>query len=130
MGFWTAGIMRRSRRISIKPLEHDFIGNIIDVCPVGALTDKTFRFKNRVWFLKPLDAHRDCPTKCSGKVTLWYRGEEVFRVTARKDQWGEVNDFICNECRFRKKEDGGLGDRRADNVSRHSVISAGSLCGA
>ncbi len=26
---------------------------MIDVCPVGALTDKTFRFKNRVWFLKP-----------------------------------------------------------------------------
>ncbi|WP_431213724.1 hypothetical protein ACQ86N_02085 [Puia sp. P3] len=43
-----------------KSLDNDFIGNIIDVCPVGALTDKTFRFKNRVWFLKPVDAHRNC----------------------------------------------------------------------
>ena len=63
-----------------KSLENDFIGNVIDVCPVGALTDKTFRFKNRVWFLKPMDAHRDCPS-CSGKVTLWNRGDEVYRVT-------------------------------------------------
>ena len=42
-----------------KSLDNEFIGNVIDVCPVGALTDKTFRFKNRVWFLKPMDAHRD-----------------------------------------------------------------------
>src|SRR5580693_8033234 len=73
-----------------KSLDHDFIGNIIDVCPVGALTDKTFRFKNRVWFLKPVDAHRNCShPKCNGKVTLWYRGAEVFRVTARTDELGE-----------------------------------------
>ena len=61
-----------------KSLDNEFIGNVIDVCPVGALTDKTFRFKNRVWFLKPMDAHRDCPT-CSGRVTLWNRGDEVYR---------------------------------------------------
>jgi NADH-quinone oxidoreductase subunit G len=33
-----------------KAIENDFSGNMIDVCPVGALTDRTFRFKNRVWF--------------------------------------------------------------------------------
>ncbi|HTG57711.1 MAG TPA: 2Fe-2S iron-sulfur cluster-binding protein, partial [Niabella sp.] len=93
-----------------KSLDNDFIGNVIDVCPVGALTDKTFRFKNRVWFTKPEDAHRDCD-KCCGKVTLWKRGDEVLRVTARKDQWGEIMDtedgktgWICNECRFEKKD--------------------------
>ncbi|MDX5442644.1 MAG: 2Fe-2S iron-sulfur cluster-binding protein, partial [Hymenobacteraceae bacterium] len=59
-------------------IDNEFSGNVIDVCPVGALTDKTWRFKNRVWFTKPMDAHRDCPT-CSGKVTLWTRGEEVLR---------------------------------------------------
>lgn len=84
-------------------VENDFSGNVIDVCPVGALTDKTFRFKNRVWFTKPVDAHRDCPT-CSGKVTLWYKGPEVIRVTARKDEFGEVEEFICNTCRYDKKE--------------------------
>ncbi|MEY4868471.1 MAG: hypothetical protein RIT36_1370, partial [Bacteroidota bacterium] len=84
-------------------LDNNFIGNVIDVCPVGALTDKTFRFKNRVWFTKPVNAHRDCKC-CTGKVTLWQRGEEVLRVTARKDQWGEVEEWICNECRFEKKK--------------------------
>jgi len=107
-----------------KSLDNDFIGNVIDVCPVGALTDKTFRFKNRVWFLKPVDAHCEC-TKCKGKVTLWYRGEEVFRVTARKDQWGEVEDWICNECRFEKKKTADWIIDGPTQVSRQSVISQG-----
>lgn len=106
-----------------KNLDNEFIGNVIDVCPVGALTDKTFRFKNRVWFLKPMNAHRDCPT-CSGKVTLWNRGEEVFRVTARKDEWGEVEEWICNECRFDKKKTSDWVIEGPREISRHSVISA------
>ena len=106
-----------------KNLDKEFIGNVIDVCPVGALTDRTFRFKNRVWFLKPMNAHRDCPT-CSGKVTLWNRGEEVFRVTARKDQWGEVEEWICNECRFDKKKTSDWVIEGPREINRHSVISA------
>lgn len=107
-----------------KALHHDFIGNVIDVCPVGALTDRTFRFKNRVWFLKPMDAHRDCP-KCCGKVTLWNRGDEVYRVTARKNQWGEVEEWICNDCRFDKKKTSDWVIEGPTIVSRHSVISQG-----
>lgn len=53
-------------------IDKDFSGNIIDVCPVGALTDKTYRFKQRVWFSKPFNAHRSC-TKCSGKTVLWMK---------------------------------------------------------
>jgi NADH-quinone oxidoreductase subunit G len=111
-----------------KSLDNDFIGNVIDVCPVGALTDKTFRFKNRVWFLKPMDAHRDCPT-CTGKVTLWNRGDEVFRVTARKDQWGEVEDWICNTCRFEKKKTSDWIIEGPRMIDRHSVISQGHYAG-
>jgi NADH-quinone oxidoreductase subunit G len=111
-----------------KSLDNDFIGNVIDVCPVGALTDKTFRFKNRVWFLKPMDAHRDCPT-CTGKVTLWNRGDEVFRVTARKDQWGEVEDWICNTCRFEKKKTSDWVIEGPRMIDRHSVISQGHYAG-
>jgi NADH-quinone oxidoreductase subunit G len=109
-------------------LDNDFIGNVIDVCPVGALTDRTFRFKNRVWFTKPLDAHRNCP-KCSGKTTLWMRGDEVYRVTARKDQWGEVMDWICNECRFEKKKASDWIVEGVTKVNRHSVISANKYKG-
>ena len=107
-----------------KSLDNNFIGNVIDVCPVGALTDKTFRFKNRVWFTKPVQAHRECSC-CSGKVTLWQRGEEVLRVTARKDQWGEVEEWICNECRFEKKKTTDWVIEGPSPVNRHSVISQG-----
>lgn len=107
-----------------KALDNDFIGNVIDVCPVGALTDRTFRFKNRVWFLKPQDAHRDCP-KCSGRVTLWSRGDEVYRVTGRKDEWGELHEWICNECRFEKKRSSDWIIEGPTKINRHSVISQG-----
>ena len=105
-------------------LDNEFIGNVIDVCPVGALTDRTFRFKNRVWFTKPVEAHRACP-KCAGKVRLWMRGDEVLRVTARKDQWGEVQDWICNDCRFEKKKVSDWVIEGPTQVDRHSVINAG-----
>jgi NADH-quinone oxidoreductase subunit G len=105
-----------------KAIENDFSGNVIDVCPVGALTDKTFRFKSRVWFTKPLEAHRNCD-KCSGKVRLWMKGDDVLRVTARKDQWGEVEEFICNTCRFDKKHKDDWTIEGPTHIDRHSVIS-------
>lgn len=103
-------------------VDQDFSGNMIDVCPVGALTDKTFRFKSRVWFTKPVDAHCNCD-KCSGKVRLWYKGDEVLRVTGRKDRWGEVQDFICNACRFDKKKTSDWVIEGPSSVDHHSVIS-------
>jgi NADH-quinone oxidoreductase subunit G len=120
-----------------KNLQNDFIGNVIDVCPVGALTDKTFRFKNRVWFTKPVDAHRECNNpKCCGEVQLWMRGDEVFRVTARKDEWGEIKEasngktgWICNECRFDKKKTSDWVMEGPTLVNRGSVISAGHYVG-
>jgi len=106
-----------------KAIDNDFSGNVIDVCPVGALTDKTFRFKSRVWFTKPMDAHRNC-TKCKGKVSLWLKADEVLRVTGRKDKWGEVQDWICNECRFEKKHVNDWVIEGPTHIDRHSVISA------
>ncbi len=106
-----------------KAVDNDFSGNMIDVCPVGALTDKTFRFKNRVWFTKPVDAHRDCPA-CSGRVTLWYKGNEVLRVTGRKDEFGEVAEFICNTCRFETKDTSDWVIEGPRKISPHSVISS------
>jgi NADH-quinone oxidoreductase subunit G len=105
-------------------IDNDFSGNVIDVCPVGALTDRTFRFASRVWFTRPMDAHRDCP-KCSGKVVLWMKGNEVLRVTGRKDQWGEVESFICNTCRFETKDPAKWTIEGPRRIDRHSVISQG-----
>jgi len=118
-----------------KAIDNDFSGNMIDVCPVGALTDRTFRFKNRVWFLKPMDAHRDCD-KCCGKVTLWNRGDEVYRITSRKDQWNEVQmidgkpAWICNTCRFDKKHTSDWVIEGPTKIDRHSVISQGHYVGS
>ena len=134
------GILDRGEHAQIstyisKAIDNDFSGNMIDVCPVGALTDRTFRFKQRVWFTKPLNAHRDCD-KCCGKVTLWNRGDEVYRVTARKDEWGEVETmedgkvgWICNTCRFEKKNTSDWIVESPRQISRHSVISANHFQG-
>lgn len=111
-----------------KAIDNDFSGNVIDVCPVGALTDKTFRFKSRVWFTKPVDAHRDCHT-CSGKVTLWYKGPDVLRVTGRKDEFGEVEEFICNTCRFETKNTSDWVIEGPRKISDKSVISANHYLG-
>jgi NADH-quinone oxidoreductase subunit G len=123
------GIMNRGDHAEIstyieRAIDNDFSGNVIDVCPVGALTDRTFRFKSRVWFLNPMDAHRDCD-KCCGKAVVWMYGDEIYRVTARKDEYDEVHEFICNTCRFEKKgaNDWTIEGPRA--VKRHSVISQG-----
>lgn len=104
-------------------IDNDFSGNMIDVCPVGALTDKTFRFKNRVWFTRPVSAHRDCDT-CCGKVTLWYKGDDVLRVTARKDVYGEVEEFICNTCRYDKKKTSDWVVEGPAEIERQSVIAS------
>ena len=106
----------------LKAVDNDFSGNMIDVCPVGALTDNTFRFKSRVWFTKPFDAHREC-SKCSGKVVLWMKGDELLRVTGRKDKYGEVEEFICNDCRFDHKEKNHWMIEGPRTIERHSVIS-------
>jgi NADH-quinone oxidoreductase subunit G len=122
------GVLKRGDAAEIgtyieNALDNDFIGNVIDVCPVGALTDKTFRFKSRVWYTKPMDAHREC-SKCSGKTVLWMKGDEIARVTARKDAYGEIHDFICNDCRFEKKEITDWTVEGPRHIDRHSVISA------
>jgi NADH-quinone oxidoreductase subunit G len=123
------GIINRGDHAEIstfieKAIDNDFSGNVIDVCPVGALTDRTFRFKSRVWFLNPMDAHRDCE-KCSGKAVVWMYGGEIYRVTARKDKYGEVHDYICNTCRFDKKDKNDWVVEGARDIDRHSVIAQG-----
>lgn len=121
------GVMHRGDAAEISTyiqnvVENDFSGNVIDVCPVGALTDRTFRFKQRVWFTKPVEANRKCD-KCSGKVRLWFKGEDVLRVTSRKDQWGETDEFICNSCRFEHKRKSDWTIEGPSPISHHSVIS-------
>jgi NADH-quinone oxidoreductase subunit G len=97
---------------------------MIDVCPVGALTDKTFRFKSRVWFNKPFNAHRECTHQDVVKTTVWMFGNEIQRVTGRKDVYHEVEEFICNSCRFDHKVTDWVieGPRKFDLLSTKIII--------
>jgi hypothetical protein len=56
-------------------------------------------------------------------VVLWLKGHEVLRVTGRKDMYGEVEEFICNECRFEKKDLKHWTVEGPRKIDRHSVIS-------
>ena len=47
-----AGTRKRSTSFPGKPLDNKLSGNVVDLCPVGALLDKDFLFKQRVWLLK------------------------------------------------------------------------------
>ncbi len=79
-----------------KPLENDYSVNTVDICPVGALTSKEFRFRQRVWFLK------DKPSVCTGcstgcHVDVYFNKEGLWRV---KPRYSEVNGYwMCDEGR-------------------------------
>lgn len=96
------GIFNRGDRSVIgtfenRPLNNNYSVNTVDICPVGALTSKDFRFKQRVWFLKDFDTVcNGCSTGCN--VTVSYNQNGVFRVRPKVNK--EVNGFwMCDEGR-------------------------------
>jgi NADH-quinone oxidoreductase subunit G len=86
------------------PLENDYSMNVADICPVGALTTKDFRFKIRVWFLE------DVPGVCTGcangcNVHLGVANNRVYRYVPRRND--AVNDtWICDAGRMSYKRIG------------------------
>ena len=78
------GIFNRGDRAEIgtvpgQKLDNNYSMNTVDICPVGALTSKDFRFRQRVWFLKEVDTIcNGCSTGCN--ITLYYNKEGVFRA--------------------------------------------------
>jgi NADH-quinone oxidoreductase subunit G len=96
------GIFNRGDRSVIgtfenRPLNNNYSVNTVDICPVGALTSKDFRFKQRVWFLKDFETTcNGCSTGCA--VTVSYNNNGVFRVRPKYDE--KVNGFwMCDEGR-------------------------------
>ncbi|MDI7274690.1 MAG: molybdopterin-dependent oxidoreductase [Anaerolineae bacterium] len=86
-----------SSRIATLPgavFDSPFSGNVVDLCPVGALTDRTFRFKARAWELKGVPSVCAlCPVGC--RMTLEGRADRVLRVRGREAP--EVNDgWLCD----------------------------------
>ncbi len=72
-----------------KELKHNYSLNTVDLCPVGALTSRDFRFKMRVWFLK--DTPSICTESSVGVNTLVSSREgKIYRITPREND--DVND--------------------------------------
>ncbi len=75
-----------------------FSGNIVELCPVGALTSRPYRFRARPWDVEDAGSVCTlCPSQCN--VTLTVRDERVLRVMAREHP--EVDDgWLCDRGRF------------------------------
>ncbi len=80
------------------PYEAPFSGNIVELCPVGALTSRPYRFRARPWDVEDAGSVCTlCPSQCN--VTLTVRDERVLRVQARENP--EVDDgWLCDRGRF------------------------------
>ena len=80
-----------------KPLENNYAINTVDICPVGALTSKDFRFRQRVWYLKTANSVcTGCSTGCNTYVD--YNEEGIFRVRPRYNE--KINGhWMCDKGR-------------------------------
>jgi NADH-quinone oxidoreductase subunit G len=80
------------------PYVAPFSGNIVELCPVGALTSRAYRFRARPWDVEDAGSVCTlCPAQCN--VTLTVRDELVMRVLSRENP--EVDDgWLCDRGRF------------------------------
>jgi NADH-quinone oxidoreductase subunit G len=80
------------------PYVAPFSGNIIELCPVGALTSRAYRFRARPWDIEDAGSVCTlCPAQCN--VSLTVRDERVMRVLSREND--EVDDgWLCDHGRF------------------------------
>ena len=96
------GIFQRGDKSEIgifkdKPLNNDYAVNTVDICPVGALTSKDFRFQQRVWYLKTKTSLcTGCSTGCS--IYVDYNEEGPWRVRPKHNE--KVNGhWMCDKGR-------------------------------
>jgi NADH-quinone oxidoreductase subunit G len=97
-------------RVSTMPgreLDNPYAMNVVDLCPVGALTSKDFRFAQRVWFLQTVNSIcHGCAKGCNIFIDhnrVKYQDDVIYRFRPRRND--EVNGFfICDEGRLSYKE--------------------------
>ncbi len=107
MDVWALGVQNRGVHSTIAPnggdhLDCEQCGMCIDVCPVGALTSGSYRYKTRPWEMNHVSTVcTHCADGC--KVTLGVRqttdGSEIVRADNR-DKSGINGDFLCAKGRF------------------------------
>lgn len=80
------------------PVNNPLAGNVVDLCPVGALCSKDFLYQQRVWWLKSTNSVcTGCSTGCS--VTVDQNDERVYRLKPRTNEKAQGH-FMCDEGRF------------------------------
>ncbi len=102
-----------------QPYVAPFSGNIVELCPVGALTSRNYRFRARPWDVEDSGSVCTlCPAQCN--VSLTVRDERVLRVLAREHP--EVDDgWLCDRGRFAYP---GLGE---DRITEPMIRDGGEL---
>ena len=81
-----------------EPCNNKLAGNVVDLCPVGALCSKDFLYKQRVWFLKDQKSVcPDCSTGCS--IHVDHNKDIVYRLRPRENPQAQ-GYFMCDEGRF------------------------------
>jgi len=101
------------------PLANKLSGNVVDLCPVGALGDKDFLYRQRVWFMKGHEhVCANCSTGCSIRVDE--NQDRIYRLKPRENphinQW-----WMCDEGRYGWKyvhDDARLTEARVDGTAR------------
>jgi NADH-quinone oxidoreductase subunit G len=80
------------------PVNNPLAGNVVDICPVGALCSKDFLYKQRVWWLKSASSVcPGCSTGCS--ITVDQNEERVYRLQPRPNEKAQGH-FMCDAGRF------------------------------
>jgi NADH-quinone oxidoreductase subunit G len=81
-----------------KTLDNPYSANVADICPVGALTNRDFRFRARVWYLERADSLcAGCANGCN--IELYHREGRIFRYMPRFNP--DVNQYwICDAGRM------------------------------
>jgi NADH-quinone oxidoreductase subunit G len=101
LGFINRGSYSTLTHYPGKPFDNNYTLNTVDICPVGALTSKDFRFKMRVWFLKETKSLcTSCGTGCN--AIIGSREEKIQRYTPR-DNDGVNDSWMCDAGRLNYK---------------------------
>lgn len=98
-----------------KAVDNPYATNVVDICPVGALTSREFRFQARVWYLDGTPGIcPGCSTGCN--VDVHSRRDEIYRLKPRANH--EVNGYwMCDEGR-RTYQSRSTSDRLRASASR------------
>jgi NADH-quinone oxidoreductase subunit G len=95
--------VQRGDRVTIttfpgEQLDNPYSMNVVDICPVGALTNSDFRFKARVWDMSHTNSIcTGCSRGCN--IEIWVRNNEILRLTPRHNE--EVNSYwMCDHGRL------------------------------